>query len=238
MKQTIRAVDEQKERKGTLKGFAFVGHEFEEGWLVRVASGGVDSARLLWVGGTFAAPRFSVVAASSSNGLGLTEVDVEPIDVTDEVKEAVLAMIWEWEVWEPVTVAGTCAIDSLVRMLDLPQDTLLHWFRIAGRNPSVPEDIVLTLEENGYSVEIAGPEGFGKFHESHRLVAMFCKDNPQSGHVVLIYAFDKGVFDAAGVFKQVSDILWSDRLGYTLTDCSRLPDSRAMIVASFASALL
>ena len=144
--------------------------------------------------------------------LGLTEVDTELLEVTAEVKEAVLAMVWEWEVWEPITVAGTCAIDSLVRMLDLPQEALLQWFRIAGRNPSVPEEIVLTLEENGYSVDIAGPEGFGKFHEHHRLVAMFRKDNPQNGHVVLIYAFDRGVFDAAGVFKEVGDILWSDRL--------------------------
>ena len=128
--------------------------------------------------------------------------------------EAALAMIWEWEVWEPITVAGTCAIDSLVRMLDFPQETLLHWFRTAGRNPSVPEEIVLTLEENGYCVDIAGPEGFGKFHEHHRLVAMYRKDDPTNGHVILIYAFDKGVFDAAGVFKEVSHILWSDRFGY------------------------
>lgn len=214
MKQTIRAVAEQKERTGTFTGFALVGYEYEEGWFLSIAPGGDESPRLLWVDGTFAAHRFSVALPSSSNGLGLTEVDAEPIDVTAEVKEAVLAMIWEWEVWEPITVAGTCAIDSLVRMLDLPRDTLLHWFRTAGRNPSVPEDIVLTLEENGYSVDIAGPEGFGKFHEHRRLVAMYRKDNPQNGHVILIYEFDKGVFDAAGVFKQVGDILFSDRLGY------------------------
>jgi hypothetical protein len=152
MKQNISAVNEQKERTGTFNGFAFVGYEYQEGWLVSFTPGGDDSTRLLWVDGTFAALRFSVVAPSSSNGLGLTEVDGKAIDVTAEVKEAVLAMIWEWEVWEPITVAGTCAIDSLVRMLDLSRDTLLHWFRIVGRDPSVPEDIVLTLEENGYAV--------------------------------------------------------------------------------------
>jgi hypothetical protein len=214
MKQTIRAVAEQKERTGTFNGFAFVGYEYEEGWLVSLSSGVDESTRLLWVDGTFAALRFSVVAPNASTGLGLTEVNAEPINVTADVKEAVLAMIWEWEVWEPITVAGTCAIDSLVRMLDLPQETLLHWFRIAGRNPSVPEEIILTLEENGYIVDEAGPEGFGKFHEHHRLVAMYRKDDPQNGHVILIYAFDKGVFDAAGVFKEVSHILWSDRYGY------------------------
>ena len=215
MKQAIHAVAEQKKRTGTFNGFAFVGWEYEKGWLVSLIAVGDESPRLLWVDGTFAAPRFSSVAPSSSNGLGLTEVDAEPIDVTAEVKESALAMIWEWEVWEPITVAGTCAIDSLVRMLDLPHETLLHWFRIAGRNPSVPEEIVLTLEENGYSVDIAGPEGFGKFHEHRRLVAMYRKDNPQNGHVILIYEFDKGVFDAAGVFKQVGDILWSDHRGYS-----------------------
>lgn len=214
MKQSIRAVAEQKERTGIIDGFGFVGWEYEKGWLVSLSSVGEESSRLLWVDGTFAAPRFSEVAPSSLNGLGLTEVNAQPIDVTPEVKEAALAMIWEWEVWEPITVAGTCAIDSLVRMLDLPQDTLLAWFRTAGRNPSVPEEIALTLEENGYTVDIAGREGFGKFHEHHRLVAMYRKDDPTNGHVILIYAFDKGVFDAAGVFKEVSHILWSDQFGY------------------------
>lgn len=214
MKQAIRAVAEQKERTGTCNGFAFVGYEYEEGWFISIAPAGDDSPRLLWVDGTFAALRFSVFAPNASTGLGFTEVDAEPIDVTAEVKEAVLAMIWEWEVWEPITVAGTCAIESLVRMVDLPQDTLLAWFRIAGRNPSVPEEIILTLEENGHTVDIAGPEGLGKFHEHHRLVAMYRKDDPKNGHVILIYAFDKGVFDAAGVFKEVSHILWSDRYGY------------------------
>jgi len=214
MKQTIRAVAEQKERTGIFDGFGFVGWEYEKGWLVSLSSVGDESSRLLWVDGTFAAPRFSEVTPSSLNGLGLTEVNAQPIDVTPGVKEAALAMIWEWEVWEPITAAGTCAIDSLVRMLGLPQDTLLAWFRTAGRNPSVPEEIALTLEENGYTVDIAGPEGFGKFHEHHRLVAMYRKDDPTNGHVILIYAFDKGVFDAAGVFKEVSHILWSDRFGY------------------------
>jgi len=214
MKQTIRAVAEQKVRTGIIDGFGFVGWEYEKGWLVSLSSVGDESSRLLWVDGTFAAPRFSEVTPSSLNGLGLTEVNAQPIDVTPGVKEAALAMIWEWEVWEPITVAGTCAIDSLVRMLDLPQDTLLAWFRTAGRNPSVPEEIALTLEENGYTVDIAGPEGFGKFHEHHRLVAMYRKDDPTNGHVILIYACDRGVFDAAGVFKEVSHILWSDRFGY------------------------
>lgn len=214
MKQAIRAIDGQNERTGNFNGFAFAGYEYEEGWFISIALGGDESPRLLWIDGTFAAPRFSMVSPSSSNGADLTEMDAEPIDVTTDVREAILGMIWEWEVWEPITVAGTCAIDSLVRMLNLPQETLLHWFRTAGRNPSVPEEIVLTLEENGYTVDIAGPEGFGKFHENDRLVTMFRKDSPQNGHVVLIYAFDKGVFDAAGVFKQVSNILWSDQLGY------------------------
>jgi hypothetical protein len=213
MKQTIRAVAEQKERTGTFNGYAVVGWEYEEGWLVSIASAD-ESARVLWVDGTLAALLFSSVAPGSLDGPGLVEVEAEPINVTAEVRQAVLAMIWKWEVWEPITVAGTCAIDSLVRMLDLPQDTLLAWFRTAGRNPSFPKDIVLTLEENGYTVDEAGPEGFGRFHEHRRLVAMYRKDDPTSGHVILIYEFDKGVFDAAGVFKEVSHILWSGRLGY------------------------
>jgi hypothetical protein len=99
-------------------------------------------------------------------------------------------------------------------MLDLSRDVLLDWFRSGGRNPSVQEDIVSTLEDNGYTVEIAGPAGFGKFHDYRRLVSMFQKSDPQSGHVVLIYENDKDIFDAAGVFKKVGDVVWSDTLGY------------------------
>jgi hypothetical protein len=77
MKQTIRAVAEQKEHTGTFTGFALVGYEYEEGWLLSIAPGGDESPRLFWVDGTFAAPRFSAVSPSSSNGRGLTDVDAE-----------------------------------------------------------------------------------------------------------------------------------------------------------------
>jgi len=99
-------------------------------------------------------------------------------------------------------------------MLDLSSDVLLKWFRTAGRNPCIQEDIVKTLEENGYTVDIAGPEGFGIFRDSRRLVSMFRKDDPTKGHVVLMYENDQGIFDSSGIFKQVGDIVWSDRFGY------------------------
>ena len=47
-----------------------------------------------------------------------------------------------------------------------------------------------------------GPEGFGH-RESHRLVTMFQKDDPKSGHLVLIYENDENVFGSNGVFKKV-----------------------------------
>jgi hypothetical protein len=148
------------------------------------------------------------------DGKRAVEIDPEPIEVTPEEKAAILGMFWDWEIWEPITTAGTCAIDSLVRMLEVPVEVLLDWFRAVGRNPSIPEHIVITLEENGYTVEVAGPEGFGKFHDYRRLVTMFRKSDPKDEHVVLIYENDSAMFDASGFFKTVGDIVWSDALGY------------------------
>jgi hypothetical protein len=57
------------------------------------------------------------------------------------------------------------------------------------------------------------PEGFG-YRESGLLVTMFRKEDPESGHVVLIYENDEDVFDYNGVFKKVADLIVSGIWGY------------------------
>jgi hypothetical protein len=64
-------------------------------------------------------------------------------------------------------------------------------------------------------VDVAGPEGFGQFYNYRRLVFMVRKDDPTNAHVVLVYENDRDIYDSSGVFKKVSDILWTDTLGYS-----------------------
>jgi len=168
----------------------------------------------MWIDGTFDSPSFHSVREVDRGEGGTVEIDTEVIEVAPAERDAALGMIWTWEIWERVTAAGTCMIDSLVRMLDLPLDVLLEWFRTSGRDPSIQDHVIATLEERGFAVYAAGPEGFGRFRDYRRLVSMFRKNDPNKGHVVLIYENDEGIFDAAGVFKKVSDIVFSDMLGY------------------------
>ncbi len=138
---------------------------------------------------------------------------VRPIELTDEEKDAITSMIWQWEISEPLTVAGTCMVESLARALDLSNDDIFDMFRRTRRDPSIQEDAVTTLEENSHKVQVFGPEGFG-YRDSRRLVTMIQKNDRKKGHVVLIYENDERVFDSDGVFKKVGDLLFSDNLGY------------------------
>jgi hypothetical protein len=130
-----------------------------------------------------------------------------------EEKDAIISMVWQWEILEPLTVAGTCMVESLAKALDLSNDNILEMFRRAQRYPSIQDGTVKTLEENGYKVHIFGPEGFG-YRERRRLVTMVRKDDPKSGHVVLIYENDEKVFDSDGVFKKVGDLIMSGNWEY------------------------
>jgi hypothetical protein len=173
-----------------------------------------DIEKTLWVDGTFQSLRFHAAPQIAVGGPDAVQFEADAVEIPSSQKEAILGIIWEWEVWEPVTEAGTCAIESLERMLELPRETLLDWFRQSGLNPSVPDDILQVLTDNGYLVETAGPEGFGRFRDFRRLVTMFRKDDPASGHVVLIYEYDQDIFDASGRFKKVGDIIVSSQIGY------------------------
>lgn len=216
MKLTIHPVAEKHGRIGTFNGYAVTGGGYEEGWLVSLSLIGSDSAKSLWVDGSFESPRFGSVPGIQLDGQRAIDIDSEPIELTADEKDAIMSMIWEWEVWEPITTAGTCMIESLERMLDLPREVVLDWFRTTRRDPSIREQVVETLEENGYKVDVRGPEGFGEFYNHRRLVFMFRKDDQTKGHVVLVYENDKGIFDSSKRFKQVGDILWADGLGYKL----------------------
>jgi hypothetical protein len=71
-----------------------------------------DTERILWVDGSFQSPAF-YIGEQGSNPL---EIEADSIDIPSSQQDAILGMIWEWEVWEPVTEAGTCAIESLERI--------------------------------------------------------------------------------------------------------------------------
>lgn len=213
VKLTVHPVRDKQIRSGSFKGYALTGREFEEGWLISFSFTGSDPVTI-WADGSFESPCFYSVSATQIGGTQAFEIDRERIELTSEEKDVVLGMTWNWEIWEPLTIAGTCMIDSLVRMLDLSRDVVLDWFRITGRDPSIQDDVFKTLEENGYVVHVAGPEGFGLFHDYRRLVFMFKKDAPHEGHVVLIYENDNRIFDSSGTFKKVGDILFTGTLGY------------------------
>jgi hypothetical protein len=216
MKRIIHPVAEKHNRNGSFKGYVLTGWDYEEGWLLSLSLIGSGSAKSLWVDGSFGSPRFGSLPGIQLDGERVIEIDPEPIELTEAEKDAVLSMIWEWDVWEPIAVAGTCMIECLERMLELSREVVLDWFRIARRNPSIREQVVETLEENGYKVDALGPEGFGKFHDHRRLVFMFRKSDTTKGHVVLVYENDKEIFDSSKYFKQVGDLLWADGLGYKM----------------------
>lgn len=214
MKKTFRLVEGQRERTGKFQDHIFTGWEYLEGWCLRIQLPNSDVEKALWVDGTFQSPSFHRAPKLAVGGPVPEKIEMDVVDIPASLREAILGMIWEWEVWEPVTMAGTCAIESLERMLELPRKTLLDWFRRSGRNPSIPDDILQVLTDNGYLIETAGPEGFGRFRDFRRLVTMFRKDDPANGHVVLIYEEDRDIFDASGRFKKVGDIIISSTIGY------------------------
>jgi hypothetical protein len=184
---TIHPVLEKHNRSGSFKGYTLTGWDHEEGWLISFSSTGRDSVTTIWVDGSFDSPCFYSISPIELDARQVIEIDCKPVELTLEEKEAVLGTIWDWEVWESVKAAGTCMIESLVRMLDLPRDVVLHWFRIAGRNPSFQDDVFKTLEENGYTVHVAGPEGLGQFYNHRRLVFMFTKEDSRKGRTRGIY---------------------------------------------------
>jgi hypothetical protein len=216
MKLTIHPSAEKHNRSGPFKGYNVTGWDCKEGWLIGLSLTGSDSAKNVWVDGSFESPRFGSVPGVQLDGEQIIEIDPEPVELSAEEQDAILSTIWDWEVWEPVTIAGTCMIESLERMLDLSREVVLDWFRTARRDPSVKEQVVKTLEAKGYRVEERGPEGFGEFHAHRRLVFMFQKKDQTKGHVVLVYEENKDIFDSSKRFKQVGDILWADTLGYKL----------------------
>jgi hypothetical protein len=171
--------------------------------------------KTLWVGGSFNLPNFYSVPRIQIDKQRVIEINPEPIELKDEEKDAIISMVWQWQIHEPLTEAGTCMVESLAKGLDLSNDAILDMFKRTRRDPSIQEDAVKTLEENGYRVQIFGPEGFS-YRDSRRLVTMIQKDNQKKGHVVLIYENDKGMFDSNGVFKNVGDLLFSSRLGYDM----------------------
>jgi len=210
MQRTIHRVEARNGRSGSTHGYGFTGWEYEEGWLISFWLIGRDPVKTVWLDrltSFYSVPRVQV------GGQRVIEINPEPIELTAEEKDAIISMVWQWEIVEPLTVAGMCMVESLAKALDMSNDDILEMFRRARRDPSIQDHAVKTLEENGYKVHVFGPEGFG-YRERRRLVTMIRKDDPKKGHVVLIYENDEKVFDSDGVFKKAGDLLFSDTLGY------------------------
>jgi hypothetical protein len=210
MERTIHRVEVRNGRSGTTHGYAFTGWEYEEGWLVTFWLIRRDPVRTVWVDSPTA---FYSVPRIQLGGQRIIEINPEPIELTDEEKDAISSMIWQWEIREPLTEAGTCMVESLARALDLSNEDIFDMFRRARRDPSIQADAIKTIEENGYSVHVFGPEGFG-YRENRRIVTMIEKNDHTKGHAVLVYENDEGIFDSAGVFKKVGDILFTGTLEY------------------------
>jgi hypothetical protein len=215
MPLTIHPVAEKHSRNGFFKGYAISGWDYKEGWFISLSSIG-NGARNIWVSGSFESPSFAAISNTPSDVEGVVEIDPEPIELSGEEKYALLSMVWEWEIWERTVAEGTCMIESVERMLEVPRDEALDWFRRTRRDPSGVEHVVETLQENGHEMESLGPEGFGQFRSQKRLVLMLRKDNPRKGHAVVVYENDTGIFDADNRFKQVGDLLFADGLGYRI----------------------
>lgn len=215
MKQTIHPVADKHTRSGSFKSYAIRGWNYDEGWIMSLASGS-GSAKNVWVSGSFESPTFEEVSSPPSDEAGVIEIDPKPIDLSADEKDAILSMAWEWEIWERTVAAGTCMIDSVHRMLELPRDDVLDWFRKTRRDPSVPELVAETLKENGREVETFGPDGFGQFYSQRRLILLLRKDDDRKGHAVLVYENDSAIFDSDNRFKQVGDFLWACNLGYRI----------------------
>jgi hypothetical protein len=213
---TIHPVAEKHSRSGSFKGYAFRGWDYEEGWLISLSSIG-NEAKTIWVSGSFESPSLAAISNTPSDMEGVVEIDPEPIELPGTETDAILSMVWEWEIWERTVAEGTCMIQSVERMLELARDEALDWFRRTRRDPSAVEHVLQTLKENGREMESHGPEGFGQFHSQRRLVLLLRKDNPRKGHAVLVYENDTGIFDTDNRFKQVGDFLWAANWGHRIS---------------------
>jgi hypothetical protein len=211
MQRTIHRVEVNNGRRGTAHGYAFTGWEYEEGWLITFWMVGRDPVKNVWAEGL---TTFYSVPWIRPGEQRVIEINPEPIVLTAEEKDAISTMVWRWKIAEPLTMAGTSMVESLAKALDLPNNDALDMFRRAGRDPGIQDDVVKTLEENGYKARVSGPEGFAKFRDHRRLVTMFRKDDPESVHVVLIYENDERLFDPDGLFNEVRDLLFPSALGY------------------------
>ena len=212
MERTIHRVAEKNGRSGTAHGYAITGWEYEEGWLITFWLIGQDPVKTVWVDSP---TTFYSVRRIQLDGQRAIEINPEPLELTAEEKDAIISMVWRWEIPEPLTVAGTCMVESLAKALDLSNDDILEMFRRARRDPSIQDHAVKTLEENGYKVHVFCPEGFS-YRERRRIVTMIKKKDQTKGHAVLVYENNEGIFDAASIFKRVDDIFSTGTLGYNI----------------------
>jgi hypothetical protein len=198
---------------GSTHGYDFTGWDYKGGWLVACPQLERFSGKAIWTDNGsdfFAVPR-------SLAGQQTIEIGGEPLELTDE-RNVLRRIIWQLEVGEPMAKDGTCVLQSVARALDLAVEDVTEMFIRAFRDPQRIDHLIQTLGENGYGVTKLGPDGLGRYRERRRLVSMDKTDGSKTGHVVLVYENDEGIFDSSGFFKQVGDVLFAPTLGYRLTN--------------------
>ncbi len=210
--ETIRKLD-KTEHSGSTGSYVFTGWNCKKGWLIASPQLERYTGKAIWVK---MRPDFYVVPRERA-GQELIEVAPEPAELSDDEKSVILRMTWHWEFWVPTLIEGTCVIESLAKMLDLSFDVLKEMFIAEYLNPAVKEDVIHTLEDNGYKVHSVGPEGFG-YREQRRLVFMKRIAADGSGHVILIYENDESIFDTDSKFKKMADLLMARGMGYEICD--------------------
>jgi hypothetical protein len=137
MEQTIHRVEARNGRSGATHGYAFTAWEYEEGWLIGFWLIGRDPVRTVWVSGSFDVSTFYSVPRIQTDKQRVIEINPEPIEPPDNEKDAIISVIWKWEIQEPLTEAGTCMVESLAKALDLSNDDIFDMFRRARRDPSI-----------------------------------------------------------------------------------------------------
>jgi hypothetical protein len=199
---------------GSTQGYDFVGWDYKGGWLIASPQLERFSGEAIWTDDGsqfFAVPR-------SLAGQQTIEVGGKPLELTSGERGVLGRIAWQLEFGDAMAKNGMCVVQSLARALDLTVGDVTEMFIRGFRDPQRLDHLTETLQENGYGSTEVGPDGFGCHRERRRLVLMERTDGSKTGHVVLVYENDEGIFDSSGFFKQVGDLLLAPTLGYRLTN--------------------
>src|SRR5713226_1345910 len=128
---TVHQLIGKEKVSGSMRGYAFSGWDYDGGWLVGFSPLGGGPEKTVWADSKTV---FYAFPNPSLAGQENIEISPEPIALTDEEKDAILGMAWQWEIWEPMSRDGMCMVQCLTKYLDLPEDDIVEMFRRAFRD--------------------------------------------------------------------------------------------------------